>query len=1025
MKKGKKKMNHMRVQRILVAAAILLYSVVQSDSLTFAASAAVTANETIATEMDYKETADGLEIYTLAGLEYFRDSVNDGNTYAGKTVLLKSDIDMASGGYGVEKINDGSLKSWIPIGDLHAHFKGIFDGEENKIKNIYINTSRYYQGLFGYVEDGTVKNVTIESGSITAGAYVGGIIGQNDGDLDGTLESGFVVNCYNGASITATSNLYGGNVGGIIGYSKNSTIRECHNTGNICDIENNVGGVAGEIRNSVITDCFNDGKVEGTKYVGGITGSAISSLVMRCHNTGSIEGSGLENAHQSVGGVTGGTIANSSVEICYNTGSVKGSGDAVGGVTGVNGGEVTHCYNTGDVMGNDFIGGVVGKNQDSKTSAGTSSNNRVIVENCYNTGNVDGATYVGGVAGMSSDSKQDMISNCHNTGSVKGSGYVGGVIGVGHYGGTVNNCYNIGAVESSDIAGGVVGTINNNYTTKNCYTVGGTVSKNTTTNNVVGKNLSNGVVENCYYFLDKTDDGTTLNITATYKEGAVQNLSDRIEIHSAIRTETVSSCSYNIQDGNEQLNAVISDGILTIPPDTPAGVYALGIEATVTATNENATTNTLSLLLPFTVTIEKAQPQVTAPTANNRIYDGSAQPLISAGNSTGGTMQYSLSEDGTYTSEIPTETDAGEYTVYYRIDGGSNYQNTDAACVNVTIEKKTLTASIEGANTSKTYDGTASVTNPDELSIRLDGVIEGDEDKVSATASYEYNSAKVTEANAIIAKNITLSGEKAGNYQLSDAPVMVDGSITKSSPSIAFRNTYSRSKIYDGKTTANPTADDLTLTGTLFSDVTFSWDKTPLNVGVYTLTASIADTADHGSAVASMNVSIGKAKQPASFPPSNIKASNKCTKIGKVSLPQGWEWKQSVRNKKLKVGKAVTATAIYNGTDKGNYETETTTVTVTRKPGTPVIKKLENQSGKKVSVTIKKKISGAFGYQVAYATKSSMKGSKIKTFKKTSVTLNKLKKNKKYYIRVRAYAKKNGRKTYGNWSKIKRIEVRK
>lgn len=96
-----------------------------------------------------------------------------------------------------------------------------------------------------------------------------------------------------------------------------------------------------------------------------------------------------------------------------------------------------------------------------------------------------------------------------------------------------------------------------------------------------------------------------------------------------------------------------------------------------------------------------------------------------------------------------------------------------------------------------------------------------------------------------------------------------------------------------------------------------------------------------------------------------------------------------------------------------------------KKPGKPTIKNLKNKKGKKVTVTLSKKVSGATGYQVAYAVKSSMKGQKIKSFKGTSVTVKKLKKKKTYYFRVRAYTKKNGKTVYGKWGNKKKIKVTK
>ena len=61
-----------------------------------------------------------------------------------------------------------------------------------------------------------------------------------------------------------------------------------------------------------------------------------------------------------------------------------------------------------------------------------------------------------------------------------------------------------------------------------------------------------------------------------------------------------------------------------------------------------------------TIKVNKATPTFTAPTAQeNLTYTGQEQALITAGMTDHGTMQYSLTENGTYSQDIPTGTDAG------------------------------------------------------------------------------------------------------------------------------------------------------------------------------------------------------------------------------------------------------------------------------------------------------------------------------------------------------------------------------
>ena len=77
----------------------------------------------------------------------------------------------------------------------------------------------------------------------------------------------------------------------------------------------------------------------------------------------------------------------------------------------------------------------------------------------------------------------------------------------------------------------------------------------------------------------------------------------------------------------------------------------------------------------MTVKVNKADPTFNAPTAQeNLTYTGQEQALITAGSVTdyGPTMQYSLTENGTYSQNIPTGTDAGAYNVWYRVFGDAN-----------------------------------------------------------------------------------------------------------------------------------------------------------------------------------------------------------------------------------------------------------------------------------------------------------------------------------------------------------------
>ena len=81
-------------------------------------------------------------------------------------------------------------------------------------------------------------------------------------------------------------------------------------------------------------------------------------------------------------------------------------------------------------------------------------------------------------------------------------------------------------------------------------------------------------------------------------------------------------------------------------------------------------------------------------------------------------------------------------------------------------------------------------------------------------------------------------------------------------------------------------------------------------------------------------------------------------------------------------------------------------------------------SGKKVKLKWKK-VSGAKGYQVVYATNSKFKKATKKTTAKTALTIKTLKKGKIYYVKVRAYKLNSaGAKVYGTYSTVRKVTVK-
>ena len=168
---------------------------------------------------------------------------------------LENDIDLS--GY-------TSSGGWMPIGNNTNQFKGSFDGNSHTITGLTINrSSADHQGLFGYLLNGTVKNLGMANVSITGRGYVGGIVGL--------MNQAAVRNCYTTGSIKGMAH-----VGGVAGYvyGSGSALQSCYSTADITGTDTRVGGIAGFVDQSTMKDCaalnpFVSGKDSNTGRVAG------------------------------------------------------------------------------------------------------------------------------------------------------------------------------------------------------------------------------------------------------------------------------------------------------------------------------------------------------------------------------------------------------------------------------------------------------------------------------------------------------------------------------------------------------------------------------------------------------------------------------------------------------------------------------------------------------------------------------------------------------------------------------------
>ena len=235
-------------------------------------------------------SADPYLISKAQDLVTLATDVNGGTTYSGKYFKVTQDIDMSS------------VSNFTPIGYIYGTndngtisttgaraFQGTFDGDNKTISNLTINQKlersnsnsgngvRCGTGLFGYVNNGTIKNVVISHANISAelqtltGYWNSATKASGVGALVGMLWSGSVENCsVSNSSISATATTTSGGttgyidcVGGLVGGigetssgpgNYNATVSGCSSYNNTVVGGTYVGGLSGEGDGSNITD---------------------------------------------------------------------------------------------------------------------------------------------------------------------------------------------------------------------------------------------------------------------------------------------------------------------------------------------------------------------------------------------------------------------------------------------------------------------------------------------------------------------------------------------------------------------------------------------------------------------------------------------------------------------------------------------------------------------------------------------------------------------------------------------------
>ena len=311
---------------------------------------------------------------------------------------------------------------------------------KNDINASYVDNYKSIGGDTGYTGtfDGRgnrIIGLNVESSGNSGNAGIFDTVGEG-----GTVKD---VNIYSG-------NFNGkGNAGAVAGVNNGGTIENVTTFGNTVTIQDGsgtVGGIVGQ-NSGTVDDVEAIGSVIANGGVaGGLVGTNAGKINNSYSNSAVTSGtSGTGASGNGLGGVVG--VNDGEVTLVDSLGVTNGANSSkVGGIIGINKGNMYSGYNESIVSGQDDVGGIIGVNGDANT-----------VENVVNATSVDGNNYVGGLVGSNGGS----VTNGRNNGEINGHDYVGGLVGSNASADSVlTNLVNdsSASITGENFVGGIAGT---------------------------------------------------------------------------------------------------------------------------------------------------------------------------------------------------------------------------------------------------------------------------------------------------------------------------------------------------------------------------------------------------------------------------------------------------------------------------------------------------------------------------------------------------------------------------------------
>ncbi len=677
-----------------------------------------------------------------------------------------------------------------------------------------------------------------------------------------------------------------------------------------------VGGVCGR-NDGTITNCYNAGNltaIDPSAAIGGICGYN-GGTIANCYNTGTVTATG---SIASVGGVCGCSIA--PISNCYNIGTVTAtsSGADISGICGYYFGPVTNCYYLADTE--DENGG--------KTAAQFASGEiaYLLSQGCTVGADENAVTYSGSVWGQ----------------ALGGNGDTYPVLDI------TKRVYQ---VDKYDGCEGKPGSSTKVYSNQSTSIYEEHKYEADTTDSTKHKcSICNDTEEHSFAY-ELVENGNAIKATcsecgATYTVKLTQPAAASDE--KIVYDGTEKKAGTAIDSGNTGIETIPENAITyaTVTNGTPstysttapknAGTYkaklTLGTGDNIVSIEINFTIEISSITDKKTLEIKRGN-SVSVDGSNVLIYGEKISKLI-----LGNTVFVEAGTDdvieGILSWSNPDEIPAAGTTqagwVFKPAD--SDHYDELTGTASITVAKATPEVVTVPTVAERVYNPVVALADSDMTGGSVTGA---DGNSLAGTWSFTGTNIIPTVNNK--GYQAVFTPDDTNNYNTVTRTITVK--VTKATPVIAEKPTagaltygqkLSDSTLTGGKA-AYQTADGTEITGA------FAWKNSSIKPTAadsqkteYDVTFTPSDKDNYNAVDTKLALTLNKAAQAPNMPQAVMAPAHSTKKVGNITLPDGWSWQEADKDTALADGVAVTANAIYTGADKGNYETESVSITITR-----------------------------------------------------------------------------------------------